>query len=62
MGRLCIFYEVVFGFTNLAPTIAARAIKTKTTAPPQIPAAVNEAPIPLNAISSFETTFWVHSS
>jgi len=40
-ASLCLsgkFYDIAFGFTNLAPTIAAIRMKNKTTKPPHMPA------------------------
>jgi hypothetical protein len=48
---------VALGLTSLAPTMAATTIKNKTTTPPQIPAAVNEAANPFKPTSSFPKTF-----
>jgi hypothetical protein len=45
-----------FGFTNLAPTIAAKTIKNNTVTPPHMPATVNEAASPLSPTSLFSKT------
>jgi len=44
-------YDVAFGFTNLAPIIAAISIKNNTTNPPHIPASVNDAASPFKPTS-----------
>lgn len=54
--------QFVLGFPNRQPMIAAITINNSKTIPPQIPAAVKDAPSPFNAISSFGTTFWLPSS
>jgi len=49
--------QIVFGFTNLAPIIAAIIMKNNTAAPPHIPATLNDAASPFNPTSSFSKTF-----